>query len=106
MIIQFTLTMPNVGSWNGKWTGESNLYAITRKMKKAQADKVLEKSSYYYNFGDGWGADVSVKHIDAYHAIKVRKASRGFCAYDWMVHSIIDHGEILNTTQRKQRASV
>ena len=27
MLICFTLSMPQVGSWNGKWTGAKNFYA-------------------------------------------------------------------------------
>lgn len=30
MLIQFTLSMPNVGSWNGKWSGRENLYAVRK----------------------------------------------------------------------------
>ena len=35
--LAFVLTMPNIGSWNGKWSGEGNFYAITR---------------FVFNFGD------------------------------------------------------
>ena len=28
MIVCFELSMPNVGSWNGKWSGEDRRYII------------------------------------------------------------------------------
>ena len=111
MILQFTLSMPNIGSWNGKWTGKDTLYAIVRsfgrsKYSKTKADNILEKGYYYYNFGDGWGAGISVEKIDAKIAAKIKRKSSGFCGYDWMVDSIIDYGDIYDTTQRKEQASI
>lgn len=103
MLIKFELTMPNVGSWNGKWTGESNLYAKiinwdkhygVSKTSKEKVKKILDIGEFYYSFGDGWGANVSVLKIDNKDAIKIRKTSRGFCGYDWMIDSILKYGEI------------
>jgi hypothetical protein len=34
-------------------------------------------------------------------ARKLKKQSKGFCGYQWMVESIIDFGEILTAEQRK-----
>ena len=36
MILSFTLSMPNIGSWNGKWTGSKNLYARAINVKPTQ----------------------------------------------------------------------
>ena len=98
MIICFKLTMPNNNSWNGKWTGEGNLYArtfrFTTKAMKEKAQKALEGGSYYYNFGDGWGASVAVSEISADERKRINKASKGFCGYDWMIDSIFKHGKI------------
>ena len=103
MLIEFKLSMPNVGSWNGKWTGESNYHArvinITKKWgngKKAQelAKQILDKSSFYYNFGDGWGMSVDVREVDSKEAAKIRKKSKGFCGYDWAIESILQNQEI------------
>lgn len=98
MIIQFTLSMPNRGSWNGGWSGENNLYAIVKKFTtikaREKADKILCAGSYYYQWSDGWGASVDVKEIDSLTSRRARKASRGFCGYDWMVESILNHGAI------------
>jgi len=99
MILCFTLSMPNVGSWNGKWTGANNLYARIinfGKSKKAtgKAQKILDKGYYHYNFGDGWSAGITIKQVDAKEANKIRRASKGFCGYDWMIDSIREHGII------------
>ena len=93
-IISFELKMPNVGSWNRKWTGESKKHYIIMKMTDNEFEK-LSSDSYYYNFGDGWGASISIEIIDSKEAIKRRKLSKGFCGYDWMVYSIIKNDEII-----------
>lgn len=99
MILQFTLTMPNVGSWNRKWSGQDDLYARVinfgrSKSANEKAQKILEQGSFYYNFGDGWGANISVKEIDSKESAKVKKQSSGFCGYDWMITSIREKGFI------------
>lgn len=101
-ILCFELTMPNVGSWNGKWTGADKKYYIIRKVsdrflnKQEYLKELIEKGkdSWYYNFGDGWGANISVEIIDGTKARKRRKQSKGFAGYDWMVESIILKGII------------
>ena len=86
--------MPNVGSWNGKWTGEENLYCKAKKLTKPK-ELELDGKSFYYNFGDGWGANVKAKKIDSKTANKMKRKSKGFCGYEWMIDSIITHGKIL-----------
>ena len=107
MILSFTLSMPNNNSWNGKWSGEDRLYVRTinfGKTKKAEkhANEILQEGSFYYNFGDGWGASVAVAKVDAKEAAKLRKISAGFSGYDWMIESIKHYGEIMNTNQIKE----
>lgn len=97
--ICFTLTMPNRGSWNGKWSGENNFYAIVKKFnqnKKTEEkiNKILEKKNYYYHWNDGWGANVEVKEVTGRESTQIKKKSKGFWGYDWMVDSIINHGVI------------
>lgn len=97
MILCFELSMPNVASWNGKWSGEGTLYAKIinfghSKKAKAKADSLL--GYYHYHFGDGWSAGVDVKEVDAKEAGKIRRKSKGFCGYDWMVESIRYNGKI------------
>ena len=90
MRLAFMLSMPGVSSWNGKWTGEGKCYAIVRTTGRAD----LAGRSFGHNFGDGWFASVGVEVVPAAEARKLRRKSDGFCGYDWMVDSIIDHGEI------------
>ena len=106
MILAFTLSMPNNNSWDGRWSGEGRLYVVTRTFTGAKGGKkageILSSRSYYYNFGDGWGASVSVKEVSPSEARQLRKKSNGFCGYDWMVDSIISHGKILNSLEEKK----
>lgn len=59
------------------------------------------KDSWFYNFGDGWGANILGEVIDRSEATKRRKNSKGFSGYEWMVQSIIFYGAILTENQRK-----
>ena len=94
MLVEFKLDMPNRGSWNGKWSGEGNYYAIIKNLKKDVAMKILEKESYSYFWDDGWSASIEVRHVDGKEAAKLRKKTKGFRNYDWMVRSIINDLEI------------
>lgn len=98
-LLLFTLSMPNVGSWNGKWTGEGKPYIIVDCLLKRDADKakaILDKGYFHYSFGDGWAAGITVKEImDRKEAAKLRKKSAGFFGYNWMVDSIMKNGKIL-----------
>lgn len=98
-IICFELSMPNNNVWNGRWSGDGRCYARIKnlgrtKKAEAKAAKLIADSSYYYSFGDGWGASVSVRDVTAEEAAKIRRKSAGFCGYDWMIDSIISYGEI------------
>lgn len=106
MILAFKLSMPNVGSWNSKWSGEDHLYIKTKAFYGKSIVKALKIASeryYHYNFGDGWSAAITVSIVDAKEASKLRKKSKGFCGYDWMIDSIIDYNEILNSIQIKKK---
>ena len=93
-MIAFVLSMPSRGSWNGKWSGENDLYArIHRLSKEKESD--LSGKSFSYRWDDGWCARVEAVKIDAKEATKIRKKSKGFSGYDWMIQSIIENGEIV-----------
>ena len=95
----FTLSMPGCSSWNGRWSGEDRVYAMRHKFTSAkgieQAQQILAREYYSYNFGDGWRAGISVKQVDSITAKKIMSKSAGFCGYDWMVESILSNGDIL-----------
>ena len=106
MKLCFTLTMPNVGSWNGKWSGEKNFYAkivSSGRSKEAivKAEEILKKKYFHYNFGDGWSAGITVKEVDAKEAAKITRKSKGFCGYGWMIQSIQDRGTIIPPSRQK-----
>ena len=92
-MIIFTLSMPNRGSWNGRWSGEDRVYA--RIFHNNDVPKDIIGKDFYYNWDDGWCACVSVTKVDSKEAAKIRKKSAGFCGYDWMIRSIIKNREII-----------
>lgn len=91
-MIAFILTMPNIGSWNGRWSGENDLHAIVKTERSVPKD-IIGKS-FYYRWDDGWTACISVEKVDCREGNKLRNKSRGFCGYNWMVDSIIKKGFI------------
>ena len=91
-MIVFRLTMPNRGSWNGKWSQENRLFVRCRT--EAAVPKELWDRSFYYRWPDGWTACVSTERRPAKEARKLQKKSAGFFGYDWMITSIIRYGEI------------
>jgi len=99
MLIKFTLSMPSNNSWDGKWSGEGNLYAVvySTRAEKSVGERITQKGYFHYSFGDGWAAGITAKEIDSATARKVRRLSKGFCGYDWMVRSIVLHNEIKST---------
>ena len=102
----FTLTMPNVGSWNHRWSGEGNVYAKSRVLKAEQLKELkfnyTEPQDFYYGWDDGWGANIHVEVMSAKEANKYLKDSRGFCGYDWMIQSILKYGEIRKLTEEEK----
>lgn len=101
MLVSFELTMPNIGSWNGKWTGEDRSYFICQNISKDLAEKLFkgdnkekDRRYFHYNFGDGWAAGIVLRKITSKERNKLRKNKNGFCGYDWMVESIIKQGKI------------
>jgi hypothetical protein len=105
MKICFELSMPNRGSWNGGWSGAENLYArvISFSNSKAgneAANRILSKASYFYSWSDGWGASVKVRQVDGKESASIKRRSKGFCGYDWMIASIREHGKIYADHQK------
>lgn len=92
-MIAFILTMPNRGSWNGRWSGESDLHAIV-KLERNVPNKEIVGKSFIYRWDDGWTACVSVEKVDGRTGNALAKKSKGFCGYNWMVDSLIKKGRI------------
>lgn len=92
-MIVFELTMPNRGSWDGRWSGESTRH-IRVKYDNSVPKEVWNKD-FFYCWDDGWAACISVIKMSAKEARKLEKESSGFCGYDWMIKSIIQNGKII-----------
>lgn len=98
MILSFEITMPNVGSWNGKWTEAKNAHFAFRNYPKKEAERLMqgkEHRNFYYNFGDGWGANVKMKPILSSEMKKIERVNSGFMGYDWMIDSIVKNDNII-----------
>ena len=107
MILCFTLSMPNRNSWNGRWNGDDYLYAKIvnfgkTKKGEARAEDILKEKSYYYNFGDGWAANISVKEVTGKESAQIRRKTKGFYGYDWMVESILIDRRIITRDMRRK----
>lgn len=98
-MIVFELTMPNRGSWNGKWSGENDKHIITKSeydfKDKASLQRILETENFWYRWDDGWTACITVLKMSSSEANKLKRKSCGFCGYDWMVTSIVKHEKII-----------
>lgn len=92
----FIITMPNVNTWNGRWSGENAIYAksLTAFRRNKPIYENLKEGNYGYNFGDGWRANVEVKFMTKRDANSIMKKSKGFMGYDWMIYDICKYGEI------------
>ena len=91
-MIVFQLTMPNVGSWNGRWSGSDRIYC--RIYPNNEIPKNVIGKDFYYSWPDGWTACVSVRKVDYREAKKLKELSAGFYGYDWMIESILKHEAI------------
>ena len=90
--IEFRLSMPGIGSWNGKWTGEGRNYSIARKISDKWANKLLsgkDTASWSHHWDDGWSARVSARIVPVGERLK---KSDGFYGYEWMVSNILAYG--------------
>lgn len=99
MTLAFELTMPNRGSWNGRWSGEDSRWIIVRNVGSSQKARAKYSAicghSFSYRWNDGWCASVKAWEVASpTEARTLRKMTKGFYGYDWMVESIINHGKI------------
>ena len=99
----FKLSMPNVGSWNGRWSGEERNYIVVKTMSDDWKIKLgvseAKGNSWYYRWDDGWGASVSCRIAPKNERLP---KSDGFCGYEWMIQSIMDYDKIMNDGEAKE----
>jgi hypothetical protein len=96
--VEFKLSMPGRGSWDGKWSSEQKNFAIVRELDDVEATQ-LDGRSFGYGWSDGWRAEVSARVI---HDGEKLKPSDGFRGYDWMVTSILQYGKIYASHERPE----
>lgn len=95
-MIVFSLSFPTNGAWNGKFTGEGNLYAKTKDIRnKDEVSSLIKGSPYSYRWDDGWTVLIEVYEMNGKEVTKIRRKSKGFMGYDWMIKSILEHRKIL-----------
>jgi hypothetical protein len=92
--LEFKLSMPHTGSWEGKWSGADKNYTIVTRVTDDQAAELLKTGSWRYSWNDGWCASIDVREVPKGERVK---KSDGFSGYDWMVNSILRRGYIDHT---------
>ena len=97
--VEFRLTMPKVGSWDGRWSGDNcnfvkymNVPKATLKEMGGMDEREHTEEHWTHDFGDGWRAKVTARIMNKGEK---RVRSDGFAGYDWMVTSIILYNAIL-----------
>lgn len=100
--VEFRLSMPNKGSWDNRWSGESRNYTLVRDLDDDRALQ-LDGRSWSYGWPDGWRAEVSARIV---HERATLPPSHGFHGYDWMVESILRYGKIYADHERPETASL
>ncbi len=106
--ISFELTMPNRGSWNGKWSGEDRRFIILKSLTDKKTKELLgQKNSKYFshNWSDGWCASIEARKITASNKKELRKhVKNGFQGYDWMVSNILRYGDTIKPSNEIKAA--
>ena len=69
-MIAFELSMPNVGSWNKKWSQEGKCFVRCYNQRKVP--KEYWNNSFYYRWDDGWTACVTTRKITSAEAKKLK----------------------------------
>jgi hypothetical protein len=85
----FELSVLDSRGWNGKWAEIGCKYTVMRKLDTKSS---LIGKCFTYNWKDGWYVRVDVRR--AYQFGRKEKPTGKFCSYEWMVDSLVQHGEI------------
>lgn len=97
LIVVFELNMPS-SAVGRSWSRHNDVNAIVKTFRSksdiARAQELLAVGYWRYAFGDGWVASVSMREVYGDEVRKIRRSSKGFAGYEWMVNSIWDFGKI------------
>jgi len=104
----FELTMPNRGSWNGRWGGEDRKHYIIKSFSEKAFEKLQANliGLWFYRWDDGWCAGIEGTEISGTESGRRKRMKTGFCGYDWMVNSIITYGNIMTDRERRETSHV
>lgn len=104
--VEFKLTMPGRNTWNGKWTGDEKNYTLVRTISDEECVPLFPGlnpvRSWSYSWSDGWRASITARIVQKGERLK---KSDGFCGYEWMVASIMQHGRIYANHERPAEVS-
>jgi hypothetical protein len=98
--VEFKLAMPNKGSWDNKWSGESRNYTLVKELDDDRATQ-LDGRSWSYGWPDGWRAEITARLV---HEASTLPPSHGFHGYDWMVESILRYDTIYADHEQPEAA--
>jgi len=76
-----------------RWPGDGEKYLATKSVGRKKEEE-LDGKYFQYVFSDGYRARIRVEKMTAAEAREQMRKSKGFCNYEWMIESIIEHGEI------------
>lgn len=86
--------MPSRSSRSARWpVGKLYAKVVTfPESKSGIANKILEKQPYYHFWKDGLIAKISAMVVDSKEAASIKRQSKGFYGFDWMIANILSHG--------------
>lgn len=99
-----------IGSHNGKWGGQTLVFAKSKRLYKEQEQFLQSKgistnlgdqTTFFHDFGDGWTAKVTMTVGRVRDFKEIMKQSKGFYGYDWMIDNILKYGRILTQEELK-----
>ena len=63
---------------------------------KASALRLLHAGTLEYEWPDGTKTTIRVMRVDSRESARIRRNSKGFRSYGWMVDSALQHGRPIN----------
>lgn len=94
MMLCFELTIPDCGDLSSDFAHA--VLKTARSKAEIQKFKELDGGNWFYEWDEGIAAHVTARIIDGGEAKKIRKKNNGPCGlFEWMVESILKHGEII-----------
>jgi hypothetical protein len=87
--VEFRLTMPGRGSWDGGWSGDVHNFLCTKVMSPTAAVRLMrgqKRRTWTHRWSDGWSAQITARVLEPRER---RAKTGGFSGYGWMVDNIL-----------------